>query len=200
MLLIVSALSLPLVEEEPKQKAATVSVDGVITGTLSEERAILLPARLWADAKQFLTETYGKSVNIVLSKFAEEFGRAYAGRTAGMGLTPRETFDALQKMAKVAGWGEVSVSGDVEGGSSLRVDVRGCAFCAANRDPTEPCDFVAGVAVGTAKVIYQSDYVCDHVDVERERELRCTLGIRRARDSNSDWRTAVHFPWMLKKS
>lgn len=188
-------------EQKAALEARVIPSDGVLSGAISEERVLVLPAKFWRDAKQFLEKSYGKSVNLVLSKFAEEFGRKYAEKLRARGMTPEETFDSLQKMAAVGGWGAVTVTGDIGGGGALLVDVKGCAFCAANRVPGEPCDFMAGVAVGTADAIYGKEYVCEHVDVGPGTELHCALRLQKARRPvNPEWKTAANFPWMIERT
>ncbi len=185
-------------EEAATRTPGIVASDGVMKGVASGDRLIALPAKFWNDAKLFLGKAYGSSVNVVLSKFAEDFGRAYALRILAEGAGVREAFSAMEEMASVAGWGRVKVSGDFSGGP-LTVEVAGCAFCPASLGG-DKCDFMAGVAVGAAGAVFGREYVNDHVDITRGDELRCILSLRPSnRASCPDWKPGAYFPWLLGK-
>ncbi|MDG6954897.1 MAG: hypothetical protein JRN33_07970 [Nitrososphaerota archaeon] len=186
-------------EEVATPTAGIVASDGMIRGVVSGDRLIALPAKFWNDAKLFLGKAYGTSVNLVLSRFAEDFGRAYAARILAGGAGVRDAFRAMEEMASVAGWGHVKVSGDFESGEHLTVEVAGCAFCLAS-PRGDKCDFMAGVAVGAASAVFGREYVNDHVDVTRGDELRCVLSIRPSnRASCPDWKPGAYFPWLLER-
>jgi predicted hydrocarbon binding protein len=186
-------------EEVTARAPEIIGSDGVMRGVVSGDRLIALPAKFWNDAKVFLGKAYGPSVNLVLSKFAEDFGRAYARRMLAEGAGRREAFRAMEGMASAAGWGRVRVSGDFEAGDALTVEVADCAFCLANSDG-DKCNFTSGVAVGAASAVFGREYVNDHVDITRGDELRCVLSLRPSnRTSCPDWKPGAYFPWLLER-
>ncbi|MDE1854243.1 MAG: hypothetical protein KGI38_10940 [Thaumarchaeota archaeon] len=185
-------------EAQVTPKPSLTSVDGVIMGGLSGERVLVLPARFWNEVKAFLVKAYGSSVHEVLSRFAEEFGGTYASRMKASGMKPAQVLEAMGQMALTAGWGTVDFGGDMEGGKSLVIDVTDCAFCTVDEDVgTKTCDFLKGVAVGTAAAIYDKQFSCYHIEKEQGGVRVCRLTLSQTQQpKKANWKTAVYFPWM----
>ncbi|HKT21690.1 MAG TPA: hypothetical protein VJR06_03575, partial [Nitrososphaerales archaeon] len=99
-----------------------------------------------------------------------------------------------------AGWGRVEVSGDVRGGSDVRVEITNCVFCSAGAAARGGrCDFIAGVAEGLAKATYGHEYRTGHVDAGVGAETKCTILVSRTSHPDGEWKASVFFPWMMSK-
>ena len=187
-------------QREELVKPGVSERDGILSGTVTHDRLMILPAKFWTAAKEFLEEAYGESVNVVLNRFARDVGNSYGELLKEHGVKPAEALEVMAEMAEVAGWGRVKCSGDTSGGSALVFEIANCAFCPVDRAARGgKCDFMAGVAEGLAKAIYDGEYSSDHVDASSTPELVCRLTIRKTNRTAGNWRTAVHFPWMLSK-
>lgn len=183
------------------QRPGWTEHDGVMTGTVTNDRLLVLPAKFWTSAKLFLEEAYGDSVNLILNRFALEVGLSYGEMLKAGGMKPEEAFRVLSEMATVAGWGKVDFSGDVARGTEFLVEITGCAFCPAeSAGKNGKCDFIAGVAEGLAKATYGSEYKNDHLDVTGEGVKKCILHVGRVKESDGDWKRTVYFPWIAKGS
>lgn len=163
------------------------------------ERVVLVPAVFWREVTEFLERAYGKSVNLTLLKFAEEFGAKHADVMKGSGLSSSETLKEMAELASEAGWGRVEVGGDLEHGRSLCVDITNCAFCPqAVLHAGKKCDFMAGVALGVARTTFGEEYSCSNEVHWEGGEAHCTLCLERApAKKGADWKKAVYFPWMI---
>ena len=186
-------------ETKREPKPGWTGADGVLTGTVTGERMIVLPAEFLSSMKQFLLKAYGDSVGVVMNRMAAENGYSFASRWKDAGLSPEEAFRLLAQMEEVAGWGGLSVEGDFAKGK-VRVTVFDCAFCpkgALGKD--HKCDFMAGIAEGVCKAIYGKEFNCDLGESTDPPERKCVLHMSEATEQKNDnWKTAVHFPWMLE--
>jgi predicted hydrocarbon binding protein len=186
------------VETQTVRKAGLIMGDGMVTGATTGDRLMVLPVKFWSDAKCFLEQAYGASIDLVLSRFAENIGTEYGEKMKKGGIGPAMALKALEEMASVGGWGSVKVGGDLESGKSLQVRVKNCAFCPVSREANGKCDFMAGVSIGVARTTYGKDYACDHVETEQTGEANCVLTLtQRPRQDSKSWRTSVYFPWMM---
>lgn len=185
-------------ETETQRRPGLVSSMGVLKGAATGDRLLVVPAKFWAGVKGFLESAYGSSVDMVLTRFAEEWGEEYAERRIADGLKPQDVLSSLEEVATVSGWGELKVSMDSDRGHKIEVQVRNCAFCnAAPATHVGRCDFMAGVAVGVAKSAYGREYECVQTEVKEGEERTCKLVLdERKKDLTTDWKTSVYFPWM----
>lgn len=184
-------------QQEQLRKPGLTIGDGIVTGALTHDRLLVIPARFWTEAKQFLEDAYGGSVNMVLNRFAQEIGRSYGKMLKGDGLKPGEVLGKMSEMASVAGWGRMEFSGDLKGGNTVEIDIANCAFCPAGAAARGgKCDFIAGVAEGMAKEVYGYDYKTGHVDASGEGGPKCRVLICKTDHPDASWKAGIFFPWL----
>ena len=187
-------------EQKAKSEPGVLLAEGFLKGAVSRERLIILPVKFWTDIAVFLERAYGPSISYAISKFAEEFGMRFVKEQGADGWPPSQVFETMQGMVKVAGWGDVKFTGDLESGKSIKVEAVDCAFCPSVRENLETkCEVLGGVAAGVAKVMFKKDYSADHVDVPGERGVKCVITLtERPERKRGEWESAAYFPWMLE--
>ena len=142
-------------ELKSEEKPIWVERDGVMTGTLTGDRLMVIPTKFIASAKRILQGAYGDSVRLVMNRLAREIGLSYGNLWKENGLAPSESLRLLAETAEKAGWGGLEIDGDLNGGKKLALVVNNCAFCSAQSRGTDgKCDFMAGIAEGVFKATY----------------------------------------------
>ena len=173
---------------------------GVMTGTVTRDRLMVIPTKFIVNAKQFLVSAYGDSVRLVMNRLAREIGISYGSLWKENGLSPEESFRLIAEMGETAGWGGITVDGDFKAGKKLTWTVNNCAFCAAeSRAADGKCDFMSGVAEGMCRAAYGKEF---SVELQMSSDIparKCVLMAKEANDrKRENWRTAVYFPWLIE--
>ena len=185
---------------KPELKPAWIQGDGVITGAVTGDRLIVLSARFMAEAKRFLQDAYGPSVRTVFAKLAKEIGMSYGKMWKETGMNPAESFGLLAEMGTKDGWGSIKIDGNFKEGTKIQVDVTGCAFCTAGSGGADgKCDFMAGLLEGMAKTTYGREFECRLTERAGTPVPGSTLKLKESNaEKDGNWKTAIHFPWMLE--
>ena len=186
-------------EVESAERRPWVEREGVMTGTLTGDRLMVIPAKFMVNAKEFLRKAYGDSVRLVLNRLAREIGLSYGNLWKENGLAPSDSLRLLADTAQGAGWGGLGIEGDPEG-KKLTLTVTNCAFCTAESQGADgKCDFMGGFAEGIAKATYGREHRCDLVQSSLEPVRKCVLSLTEASDQRKEnWKTGAYFPWLIE--
>ena len=187
-------------ETQSGEMPISVERDGVMTGTMTGDRLMLIPTKFIANAKQFLQSAYGDSVRLVMNRLAREIGLSYGNLWKENGLDPAASLRLLAETAQRGGWGGLKIDGDFQSGKRLTLVVTNCAFCTAQSQGTDgKCDFMAGVAEGICKATYGKEFRCDLQESIHDPVRTCVLVMKEASDQRKEnWKTAVYFPWLIE--
>jgi hypothetical protein len=74
------------------------------------------------------------------------------------------------------GWGVVSISCDVESGTSVSFTVDNCTFCSDDAS-RYPCNFLRGVTIGLATHLYSNKYISSTSCSVENREHVCKINL-----------------------
>lgn len=185
---------------ETVNKPGMESKPGLITGSLTGERLIVLPTRFWTEARGFLEKAFGKPIGVLIHNFARESGADIATKLKAKGISTPEAIDTIKEIAELLGWGRVDVSGDTKDGSKLLFKIANCAFCSyADRQGRKECDFMSGIACGIAGVFYAKPYHTKLIDSMAGDGQYCEFELLETRRPDQNWKTSVYFPWMIEK-
>lgn len=138
-------------------------------------RFIAMESHGWATIEKELESTFITGAAVILQRVGYSYGRAVGRAAKKQEVTPEQTFEVMQKVARGSGWGGFTLnSGDLMGGTA-GITVKGCFFCLHARESTEPiCHVLAGLVNGMAdeiigvshrvtegKCIAKGDAVCE---------------------------------------
>jgi len=168
-------------QEEPVGETYNVDLEhGIVTRKADGQRVVALESHGWTTIEKELESTFMTGGSVILQRVGYSYGRAMGRAAKAKQVTPEETFDTMQMMARQSGWGTLILSsGDLFGGEA-RVTVRDCFFCLHARESPEPvCHVLVGLINGIAdeiigvthraseeKCIAKGDAVCE-VLIER---------------------------------
>jgi predicted hydrocarbon binding protein len=168
-------------EEEPKVEVLDVDLTkGTVTRKEDGSRVMALGSHGWATIERELQSTFITGAAVILQRVGYSYGRAMGRAATKQEISPEQTFEAIQTLARESGWGGFTLnSGDLSRGEA-RITVRDCFFCLHARESTEPvCHVLVGLVGGMAdeivgvshrvtegRCIAKGDAVCE-ISIER---------------------------------
>ncbi len=148
---------------------------GVLFRKDNGSRVVALGSHGWATIEKELESTFMTGGQVILQRVGYSYGRAMGRAAKKAEVTPEETMDTMQALARESGWGLLSLnSGDLFGGEA-RITIKDCFFCLHAKEETESvCFTLVGLVNGIAdeiigvshrvtetKCIAKGDTVCE---------------------------------------
>ncbi len=163
-------------EEEVKETVLDVDLEsGIVTRKADGSRVMALGSHGWATIERELQSTFITGAAVILQRLGYSYGRAMGRAAKNQEVTPEQTFEVIQSLARESGWGLFTLnSGDMYHGEA-RITVKDCFFCLHAKDSPEPvCYVLTGLVGGMAdeiigvshrvteeKCIAKGDSVCE---------------------------------------
>jgi predicted hydrocarbon binding protein len=115
----------------------------------------ILPAVRWSKLKEVLSQEIDEYAPLALTVIGSALGSTFVERMMDEVGDPEALAKHLADLATAAGWGVVSMTGDVRYGSRYVVTVANCAFCEKEELASTPqCSFLEGILKGMAGRVY----------------------------------------------
>jgi predicted hydrocarbon binding protein len=128
---------------------------GSITSRLTDDRMQILPAVRWSKLKEALAQEIDEYAPLALTVIGSTLGSAFVEKMIDEIGEPEALAKHLTDVATAAGWGVVSMTGDIRYGSRYVVTVANCAFCEKEELASTPqCSFLEGILKGMARSVY----------------------------------------------
>jgi predicted hydrocarbon binding protein len=129
---------------------------GSIVNQMTEERVHVIPTLDWRRLREDLaSEFQGKEASFILSRVSSIMGATIAREMMKFLSEPASLVNNIADLSAAAGWGVISMTGDIQYGGAFEVTVTNCVFCDKEELAHSPqCDFLVGAIKGMADSIY----------------------------------------------
>ncbi|MDA4121937.1 MAG: hypothetical protein OK456_02005 [Thaumarchaeota archaeon] len=130
---------------------------GSIVFASANKRVFILNAHSWDGVEQDLFAKLLKGAAPILTEMGTAYGRAAALDYRSITSDPEAVASYFEYLGLTAGWGKITVGGDLTRGSKITIKVKGCVFCASRNmsmGRAEPCHFIIGVCKGIVDTVY----------------------------------------------
>ncbi len=114
----------------------------------------------WDSLQEGLYKKFSTGASVIILEMGFSYGKTVASQSAmddQSGEARARSIANLCGLITNAGWGTLSLSGDLEEGSNIVVFVKNCVFCNKNH-PAYPCNFLRGVGLGLATTLFQQPF------------------------------------------
>ena len=128
---------------------------GAVFNEVTEGRVQLIPAGTWKVLRARLVLDFEERGPLAMFEIGFTMGSSFADEMMKHISDPVVLVKRLTDMAAAAGWGILSVVGDLQYGSQLTVTAANCVFCESQDMSTSPqCDFLVGSIKGILDRVY----------------------------------------------
>src|SRR5437899_8383107 len=128
---------------------------GAVFNEVTEGRVQLIPAGTWKVLRARLVYDFEDRGHLAMFEICLPLGSSFADEMMQHISDPVVLMRRLTDMAAAAGWGILSVVGDLQYGSQLTVTAANCVFCDNQEMSTSPqCDFLVGTIKGIVDRVY----------------------------------------------
>lgn len=131
---------------------------GIIRNKFDKGRVFIISAGTFGIFQDEIYRASTKDAPHLLQGIGRAYGRALAHVRSSQGLNVGAVVD-LQVLASVAGWGKVSVIGNLNSDPEPKLTVKDCIFCSPPyKRSIAKCDFLAGVVQGVADELFPKEF------------------------------------------
>ena len=126
----------------------------------TNSRVLLVGSDGWDSLQEGLYKKFSSGASVIILEMGISYGTTVASQSvldSQSGESRARSIAHLWGLITNAGWGTLSLSGDLEEGSNIVVFVKNCVFCNKNH-PNYPCNFLRGVGLGLATALFQQPY------------------------------------------
>ncbi len=128
---------------------------GAVINEVTEGRVQLVPAGTWKVLRARLFLDFEERGPLAMFEIGFTLGSSFADEMMKHISDPVVLVRRLTDMAAAAGWGILSVVGDLQYGSQLTITAANCVFCDNQDMSTSPqCDFLVGTVKGILDRVY----------------------------------------------
>jgi len=128
---------------------------GAVFSEVTEERVQVIPAGTWNVLRARLVLDFEERGPLAMFEIGFTLGSSFANEMMQHISDPVVLVRRLTDMAAAAGWGILSVVGDLQYGSQLTATAANCVFCENQEMSISPqCDFLVGTIKGIADRVY----------------------------------------------
>jgi predicted hydrocarbon binding protein len=141
-----------------------------MNSAIKNRRVFIMAARAWEIVEDTLSLRLLKGANELLLEMGFAYGKSMALDYGFLTSEPENMGSFFESLGSLAGWGRISVEGNVASGSRITLKVVNCLFCRRGTSTTkerDSCYFLIGVSKGVVTTIYNRSYIAS--------EQRCRL-------------------------
>jgi predicted hydrocarbon binding protein len=165
-----------------------------------KNHAFLMRKRDWQMLQDAIYDTFLKGAPPLLFEMGQRLGASIAGDLEKLSPKPGVMISHLEELSRAAGWGIVSVHGDLGLGTKLTFRVRESPFCACNSSlekNTASCHLVSGLVAGIVERIYGWSYTALERKCVRDGHDCCEIVVTQSMAPERParrWNLSVLFP------
>ena len=154
---------------------------GSVTSLLTNERMQVIPAIKWVELKEKLTQETHEYAPLVVVRLGAALGSAFIEEMMSELSDPESLAKHLSDLAAAAGWGVISMTGDLRYGSRYTVAVANCVFCHDEDLASAPqCGVLEGILKGMADRVYGTPHKVREDRCAAMGEALCQLSVEEA--------------------
>jgi predicted hydrocarbon binding protein len=134
-------------------------VKGIVSFAPTKRRVLLFTAHAWGILEDSLESTLLKAADPFLFEMGCVYGKALALDYGSVTDDPERLRGYFEYLGLAAGWGRMTLSGDLRSGSKVTVKVENCVFCKSRNlsvSRARSCQFLLGVAKGIVDTVFDS--------------------------------------------
>jgi predicted hydrocarbon binding protein len=127
---------------------------------LTGRRVFMLSTNSWSALNDELYKRFSTGAGVIFFEMGKSYGSDVGdtiirrAESKDIKLDPRDFSYLVTK----AGWGKVTLEGELARGSRLSVLVTSCAFCEGDEGLQYNCPFLKGMGIGVFATLYKRDY------------------------------------------
>jgi len=165
-----------------------------------KNHAFLMRKRDWQMLQDAIYDTFLKGAPPLLYEMGLRLGASIAGDLEKLSPKPGAMLSHLEEVSRAAGWGIVSVHGDLGLGTKLTFRIQESPFCACNsplEKNTYSCHLVSGLVAGIAERIYGWAYTALERKCVRDGHDCCEIVVTQSMAPERParrWNLSVLFP------
>jgi len=134
---------------------------GVISFMPANRRVLLFTAHAWDILEDALESTLLKAAGSFLFEMGAVYGKALALDYRSVTDDPEDVKGYFEYLGLAAGWGRMTILGDLASGSRITVKVENCVFCNSRNlsvSRVHSCQFLMGVSKGITDTVFNSPH------------------------------------------
>jgi len=156
---------------------------GVIETRAAKARVFVFSTVGWSVIESHLSKTFGSGAEVVMSEMGAAYGKGVAQEALRVSSVPETALGFIISIAAAAGWGQMSVEGDITKPSDFAVLIKECVFCSDQRAARSPaCHFLGGVTRGAAEGVFKVPYKVREEKCARKGDEICRFLLQRQRE------------------
>jgi predicted hydrocarbon binding protein len=165
-----------------------------------KNHAFLMRKRDWQMLQDAIYDTFLKGAPPLLYEMGLRLGASIAGDLEKLSPKPGAMLSHLEEVSRAAGWGIVSVHGDLALGTKLTFRIQESPFCACNsplEKNTYSCHLVSGLVAGIVERIYGWAYTALERKCVRDGHDCCEIVVTQSMAPERParrWNLSVLFP------
>jgi predicted hydrocarbon binding protein len=165
-----------------------------------KNHAFLMRKRDWQMLQDAIYDTFLKGAPPLLYEMGLRLGASIAGDLEKLSPKPGAMLSHLEEVSRAAGWGIVSVHGDLGLGTKLTFRIQESPFCACNsplEKNTYSCHLVSGLVAGVVERIYGWAYTALERKCVRDGHDCCEIVVTQSMAPERParrWNLSVLFP------
>jgi len=176
---------------------------GIMTNRASGKRVMVLATEAWVTLGSVLRKAFGEGAPTYMRQVGYSLGVSLGHNIIGRALSPSDTNRAILLVARAAGWGKVTYSGDTEKWTRYTTRFEHCPSCAEDQTGTPPvCDLLAGVVNGIADEVFMKPHRVTETICGYKKDGVCEFlveEIAEPTDEQKHWASYVLFPWLRRR-
>jgi len=132
---------------------------GTISFMPASRRVLLFTAHAWGILEDALESTLHRAADSFLFEMGGVYGRALALDYRSVVDDPEDVKAYFEYLGLAAGWGRMTILGDIVSGSRITLKVENCVFCNGRNlsvSRVHSCQFLTGVSKGIADTVFDS--------------------------------------------
>jgi len=158
----------------------------ILKNKRDERRVFISGAKAFATIQEGLYAQFPTDAPVILRQMGVSYGEALAKKNQNSEdqNTSMEIgiIADLQVLAAVAGWGKISISGDIAHDSEVNVIVSDCFFCSfppsySSKGPR--CYFLVGVVQGVVDQLFPEEFIASESKCTSTKDKFCEIALRR---------------------
>jgi len=154
---------------------------GIITGTKTGTRLFMFAVLPNSVALAKIFDTFGSGAAVMLQVLGKGYGSGLFSSLNKVWASPQDIISFLVEASRNLGWGKALMTGDMEKGTLLNLEMQNCVMCEnLKRSGESSCYFLGGVVQGILEQMYGDQFFFKEERCKCKGDSDCTFVFRRS--------------------